>query len=236
MRIIYATEYDGNRAQLEGQVQWFKDALETHKTTVDQPAPLAGSDLVDELARSGAPFRLEAEFDWAWRSTGVGQPVQARRVSPFDPLADDEQVVAFDPTGMIVDDAGTLRAETADELLAKAKRARELHINGRRDEFIAGGAQFMGWTFDTDAQSIANLTAAVTFIQAAPSYGIQTPAAVSWRDADNVDRDLTAPQLVGLGAAVFARVQQAHFTARALKDAVAAATSEAAVAAIDWPA
>jgi len=236
MRIIYATEYDGTRAQLEAQVQWFTEALAAHALTIDQPAPLAGSDLVDELARSGVPFKLEAEFDWAWRSTGVGRAVQARRVSPFDPLADDEQVVSFDPTGMIVDDTGTLRAETADELLAKARRARDVYINGRRDEFIAGGVQFMGWPFDSDPASIQNLTAAVAFIQAAPNYGMPAPEAVSWRDANNVDHDLTPAQLVALGAVVFGRVQQAHFTARALKDQIAAATTQGEVAAVDWPA
>lgn len=61
-------------------------------------------------------------------------------------------------------------------------------------------------------------------------------AAVSWRDATNVDRDLTPAQLVGLGAAIFTLVQTAHITARQLKDAITAATTEAAINAIDWPA
>ena len=131
-------------------------------------------------------------------------------------------------------------APSAAELLGVVKRARQAYINARRDAAIAGGVTFNGWTFDTDATSVNNLTAAVAFITAVSGpYGgppLQVPPAVSWRDATNTDRALTPAQLVGLGAAIFTLVQTAHLTARALKDAITAANSEAAINAIDWPA
>jgi hypothetical protein len=126
-------------------------------------------------------------------------------------------------------------APSAAELLGVVKRRRQTYINERRDKMIAGGVTFNGWTFDTDPTSVNNLTAAVAFIQAAPGAGLQVPAAVSWRDATNVDRNLTPAQLVGLGAAIFTLVQTAHYTARQIKDAIEVATSEAAINAIDWP-
>lgn len=127
-------------------------------------------------------------------------------------------------------------APSAAELLGVVKRQRQAYINTRRDAVIAGGVAFSGWTFDTDATSVNNLTAAVAFIQAAPGAGLEVPASVSWRDATNVDRALSPTQLVGLGAAIFMLVQTAHYTARQLKDAIEAATTEAAISAIDWPA
>ena len=128
------------------------------------------------------------------------------------------------------------QAPSAADLLSVVKRQRQMYINARRDAVIAGGVTFNGWTFDTDPTSVNNLTAAVAFIQAAPGAGLQVPPSVSWRDAGNTDRDLTPAQLVGLGAAIFTLVQTAHITARALKDAIEAANSDAAINAIDWPA
>lgn len=131
--------------------------------------------------------------------------------------------------------ANPAQAPSATELLSTDKRARQQYINERRDAAIASGVEFNRWRFDTDQQSLINLTAAVTFISAARSAGIDPPEVVSWRDADNFDRDLTPMQLIALGGAMFVAVQTAHFTARALKDAIEAATNEAAINAIDWP-
>lgn len=132
--------------------------------------------------------------------------------------------------------ANPARAPSSAELLAVDTRARQAYVNARRDAAIAGGVTFNGWPFDSDPGSIANLTAAVAFINAAPDYGFTVPETVSWRDANNVDRALTPAQLVGLGAVIFTRVQTAHGIARVLKDAIEAATTEAAISAIDWPA
>ena len=236
MRIVYAAEYSGTRAELLAAIAAHKHAVQVHRYTVGQPAPLAPSLLVEELAETNDPFKLESEFDYAWRSNGVGEPVSVVRVAPGELPPEGWVLTTDDPTGLIVDAEGNLRAETAAELLAKAKRQRELYINGRRDQFIAGGVDFNGWRFDTTPQSIVNLTAAVAFIQAAPLANLTPPATVSWRDESNVDRDLTPVMLIQLGSAVFGRVQGAHGVARAIKDAIAAAETIEAVEAADWPA
>jgi len=236
MRIVYAAEYSGTRAELLAAIAAHKHAVQVHRYTVGQPAPLAPSLLVEELAETGDTFKLESEFDYAWRSNGVGEPVSVIRVAPGELPPEGWVLTPDDPTGLIVDADGNLRAETAAELLAKAKRQRELYINGRRDQFIAGGVTFKGWRFDSDPQSIANLTEAVAFIQAAPSAGEQVPPFISWRDANNVDRNLTPVELVQFGKQIFVLKQTAHFTARAIKDAIAAAETIEAVEAADWPA
>lgn len=174
---------------------------------------------------------------WAITERGEGELVGFRGCGDSDELQPGEAFFTnFDPTGYVLaEGGGSLRPPTAGEALRPLKRARQQYLNERRDTYIAAGVEFNGWRFDTDAQSTQNLTAAVAFIQAAPAYGFQAPATVSWRDADNVDRALSPAQLVGLGAAVFTRVQTAHAIARELKDAVEGATSAAQIAGIDWP-
>ena len=173
---------------------------------------------------------------WAITPNGAGNPVGYRGIKNDSDLLPGEFASTTDPTGKVLADDGTsLRDPTTAERLAPLKRDRQNYINDRREVAIASGAQFNGWTFDTDERSVANLTAAVAFIQAAPDYGFPVPPAISWRDATNVDRALSPAQLVGLGAAIFTRVQTAHGIARQLKDAIEAANSEAAINAIDWP-
>jgi hypothetical protein len=174
---------------------------------------------------------------WAVSPRGAGQPVGFRGIRDDSELQPGEFASSTDPAGLVLAaDAASLRTPTSAELLVPLKRARQNYINDRREIAIASGAEFNGWTFDTDERSVANLTAAVAFIQAAPDYGFPVPPAISWRDATNFDRALTPAQLVGLGAVIFTRVQTAHGIARALKDAIEAATTEAAIRAIDWPA
>ena len=120
------------------------------------------------------------------------------------------------------------------EKLVKEKSARQRYINFKRDSYITSGVTFNGWAFDSDSRSIDNITAAVAFIKSAPDAGLTPPSTISWRDANNVDRDLTVAQLIGLGAVVFQRVQEAHFKARQLKDTIEICTSLEEVAAVDW--
>jgi hypothetical protein len=174
---------------------------------------------------------------WAISARGEGEYPAFRACHQTGTLAAGETFFTnFDPTGYVLaEGGGSLRLPTAEEALRPLQRARQQAINDRRDAYIAAGVEFNGWRFDTDPQSISNLTAAVAFIQAAPLGNFTPPASVSWRDADNIDRDLTPAMLVGLGSAMFARVQTAHAIARQLKDAIAAATSEAQILGIDWP-
>jgi len=174
---------------------------------------------------------------WAITPRGEGEFPASRACTDNAALEAGEAFFTnFDPTGYVLaEGGGSLREPTPEEGLRPLKRARQQYINDRRDAYIAAGVEFNGWRFDTDPGSIANLTAAVAFIQAAPSYGFDPPASVSWRDADNVDRALSPALLVGLGAAVFTRVQTAHAIARQLKDAIGAASSAAQITGVDWP-
>jgi len=174
---------------------------------------------------------------WAITEKGEGEFPAFRACDKDATLAPGEAFFTnFDPTGYVLaEGGGSLRQPTMAEGLRPLKGARQQYINDRRDAYIAAGVEFNGWRFDTDPGSIANLTAAVAFIQAAPSYGFEPPATVSWRDADNVDRALSPALLVGLGAAMFTRVQTAHAIARQLKDAISAATSAAQINGADWP-
>ncbi len=173
---------------------------------------------------------------WAITPGAIGAPVGFRGIRDDSELQPGEFASTTDPTGLVLaNDGASLRLPTNAERLSPIKLQRQAYINTRRDATIASGVAYNGWTFDTDPASVNNLTAAVAFIQAAPGAGLQVPAAVSWRDATNVDRNLTPAQLVGLGAAIFTLVQTAHYTARQIKDAIEVATSEAEINAFDWP-
>lgn len=225
----------GTRKQLEDAVAAFKIEIENHKKTVGVPAPLCDYPIVEQLADTSEQFILHSELKWVWSSQGPKQFVSYRRLD-FDELPKQgEFEVDYEPHGYVLDDDGvSIRPESDNEKLEKAKIIKQAYINSRRDNFIASGVTYNGWKFDTDNSSINNITSAVAFIKAAPDAGLTPPTTVSWRDADNIDRDLTIEQLIGLGAAVFQRVQEAHFKARALKDAIQVCTSLEEVAVIDW--
>jgi hypothetical protein len=174
---------------------------------------------------------------WAITERGEGQFVGFRGCGDTDELRAGEAFFSnFDPTGYVLaEGGGSLRLPTTEEGLRPLKRARQQYINDRRDAHIAAGVEFNGWRFDTSPQSIANLTAAVTFIQAAPLAALTPPLTIAWRDESNVDRDLTPVMLVQLGSAMFGQVQAAHAIARQLKDGIEAATSAAQIAVVDWP-
>ena len=119
--------------------------------------------------------------------------------------------------------------------LSEIKAERSEYINGVRNRKLAEPVIFQGNLYDTDERSVSNLTRAITFIQAAALGGETPPTEIPWRDATNVTRQLTVRQLVKLGAAIFLQVNTVYATSWALKDAIEAATTEAAVLAIDWP-
>jgi hypothetical protein len=119
--------------------------------------------------------------------------------------------------------------------LAEARKIRQAHINRRREEFIANRVTVNGITYDTDDKSVANLSAAILFMFVAQSLGVPTPTTVSWRDANNVDRDLTFADLFALGTAIFTRVRTAHNMAREVKDRIEQLTDPSRIQAEDWP-
>lgn len=120
-------------------------------------------------------------------------------------------------------------------LLAAVRRERQAYINQRRDAFIGSRVESGGVMYDTDVNSVNNLTAAILFMFVAQSLGVPVPATISWRDANNVDRDLTFADLFQLGAAIFTKVQTAHVTARQVKDKIETMTDLEAIKREDWP-
>ena len=130
---------------------------------------------------------------------------------------------------------GTKAVPPPTQPLADVRAEVAARINSGRREEMRSGVVFEGNRYDTDPTSLANLTAAVTFIKAAPDAGLTPPATVSWRDADNVDHDLTYVQLILLAEAMFVHVQTAHATARALKDSLKGKQTAATIRAVKWP-
>lgn len=223
------------RKALEDEVAAFKNKIEQHKETEGIPAPFSEYEIVQYIVEQNDSFLLEDELPWVWVPNGIGNKVFARRLTIGEEVSEGEFTVNFDPTDYILEDDGvSIRLETEEEKLPAIKNRRQLYINFKRDEYIASGVQFNGWSFDSDRASIDNLTAAVAFIKSAPDANLTPPSTISWRDSDNIDRDLTVEQLIMLGAAFFQKVQEAHFKARMLKDTIEICTSLEEVAAIDW--
>ena len=88
-----------------------------------------------------------------------------------------------------------------------------------------------------DLQSRANITGAVVMAMLA-AQGTQ-PFAVQWTMADNTSAALDGPGMITMGLAVGKYVTLAQYNGQALKKAINAATTPAAVAAVDitagWP-
>jgi hypothetical protein len=227
-------EWAGTRQELTNKVNAFRVELENHRNTEGVPAPLSDNILIEKLASTSESFFLEDELNWVWISNGVGKIVNYRRLDLDEQPGNGETEVDFEPFEYVLEEDGSIRTETEEEKLYKEKIKRQSYINVKRNTFIASGVEFNGWSFDSDNSSIDNLTAAVAFIKSAPDANLTPPSTISWRDGTNVDRDLTVAQLIGLGAAVFQKVQEAHFKARMLKDAIEICTSLEEVSAIDW--
>lgn len=234
-KYISKSSWPFGRQELQTKIENFKKQIEDHKKTVNVPAPLAEYDFIEEIVKNNFNFILEEELPWAWKSNGILNKISYRKIFSGENLEKDEFEIDFEPVDYILDiDGVTIRPETNEELLPKEKQKRQAYINNKRNAYIASGVNFMGWKFDTNTSSINNITSAVAFIKSAPDAGLTPPSTISWRDANNVDRDLTVAQLIGLGAVVFQRVQEAHFKARQLKDTIEICTSLEEVAAVDW--
>lgn len=102
----------------------------------------------------------------------------------------------------------------------------------RRDAAIDAGVPVAGiGTFDSDPASRANITGAVTMALIAQSAG--SPFSIGWKLADNSVVTLNAAQMIAAGLAVGQRVAACHAHAQSLGIAINAASSHAALDAID---
>jgi hypothetical protein len=127
-------------------------------------------------------------------------------------------------------------AQSSEDLSA-AKTAE----HGRVNQIVAaktmdGGAVVTpSGTVQCDESSRVNITGAVVLAGLAPSQ-----FSINWTMADNTQVTLNASAMVAMGQAVAGHVAAVHGHARALKDAIAAATTADQLASIDlesgWPA
>lgn len=101
-------------------------------------------------------------------------------------------------------------------------------IERARDAAIAGGFDFNGIRFDSDAKSIQRINGAVTLSLLNPAFE------TDWITFDNSVVRLNAAQLAGLGAAAGQHEATQIFRARQLKDQALAATTREQLAGITW--
>jgi hypothetical protein len=125
------------------------------------------------------------------------------------------------------------RVIPASQLLQVAKRDRLNFIRAARSRVEYAPFIWNGSRFDADTASQARLMGLVSLAQMA--LATSAPFAIDWTLADNTTRTLSAMDALGIGQALGAHVQAAHYTARELKQQVAAATTIEEVDAIAWP-
>lgn len=173
MRIISTAEYAGTREQLNQDLADYLSAIEAHRETVNEPAPLPPSELVRELAETGAAFVLEAERGYAWKSPGLLQPVVARRAYQHEVTAE-ETWVSADPDGLVWDGVELrplTQAEINRQASVTARQARlALNVAGLLADVEAaiaaeGGAVAIEWeyasTIDRASPLVASMAAAL---------------------------------------------------------------------------
>lgn len=112
--------------------------------------------------------------------------------------------------------------------LEEMRATKVAEINAARDAAIAGGFEFNGVRYDSDAKSVQRISGAVTLGMLNPAFE------TDWITFDNSVVRLNAAQLAGLGAAAGQHEATQIFRARQLKDQALAATTREQLAAISW--
>lgn len=114
-------------------------------------------------------------------------------------------------------------AEVEAQELAKAQAQAIAQIDADRDAAISGGVTFGGHTYQSDNQSIADLTASAALTL------MDDEIVIPWLTVENVTVQLSATDVQNL-AGVFAGHKTGQvLAARAKKDAVLAATTVAEI-------
>lgn len=117
--------------------------------------------------------------------------------------------------------------------LAQLREVKWEEIKTAREDYIGSGVATPYGTFDSKEKDRANITDAVLMLQTLTALG--QPGTINFTLADNSTVTLTAGQMVEVGLLLGARVQEAHATARTLRQQIDAAGSPSAVAAVSWP-
>lgn len=116
----------------------------------------------------------------------------------------------------------------ADAPLDELRARKVTEIERARDAAIAGGFDFAGTRYDSDAKSIQRINGAITLSLLNPAFE------TDWITFDNSVVRLNATQLAGLGAAAGQHEATQIFRARQLKDQALAASNAEAIGAIRW--
>lgn len=120
----------------------------------------------------------------------------------------------------------------------EAKKAQMVTaVNARRDAAEESGFTYMGKPFDSDSRSVQRINTAVQAAQVA--LATSNLVVFEWMCADNTTITLDAQQMLGVPVALATHANEIHLNGRNLKDAIAAATTSAELAAVDtgsgWP-
>lgn len=118
--------------------------------------------------------------------------------------------------------------------LAELKLQKREAINAERADRETRGFPFLGVMFDSDQRSADRIQVAALAAHTALAVG--QPFAVTWIAADNTPVALDAQGVMGLLGAFASYGLALHDTAQTLKAQVDAATTEAELVAVVWPA
>lgn len=130
-----------------------------------------------------------------------------------------------------------LSPEQSASNLAAKKAQMVTVVNARRDAAEESGFTYLGKPFDSDSRSVQRISTAVQAAQIA--LATSNLAVFEWMCADNTTITLDAQQMLGVPVALATHANEIHLNGRNLKDAIAAATTSAELAAVDtgsgWP-
>ncbi|WP_179894885.1 DUF4376 domain-containing protein [Burkholderia sp. JKS000303] len=132
------------------------------------------------------------------------------------------------PAGFFVWDGSTWVFD-----LEAARAAALADVDAKRDEVLASPFVYDGNRFNADAGSVAQIASMAQLATVAKLA--EQPYTAIWTSADGVDVTLDADGMVGLAMAAAARQPVAYQIATQLKNQIASADNEAALAAIVWP-
>ena len=128
-----------------------------------------------------------------------------------------------DGTAVVEDLAADAQAELDD-----AKAEKLIALRADYESLLAGGVQYDGAVFETDAKSTTALAETLTAV----ANGWTLPAGFVWRDSANVDHPADVAWLKGLATAMADHKAAAFRRLSAAKDAVRAAGTVADVEAV----
>lgn len=181
-----------------------------------------------DVATRQPPFK---QIDGEWGIVEV-EAVAAPETGP-------EQIAELDGIEFVDGcwrEAWQLRDRSAEELQA-ARDGLWASIMARRDAESQGIVETPLGAVQADPASLQKINGAVTM--AMLSQAAQQPYAVKWTMADNTRVDHDAAAIIAMGVAVAQHVAACHDAAGDIREAIAAAETFAALAAIDieagWP-